>query len=76
MSSYDGCYNCKYRKCYPGDYWTPDEYECLMPCKDYGVDDAEFEDILTRVWENGEQWHCSKDPICPAWERLEEPEEW
>lgn len=68
-----GCNDCRYCKCYPGDYWTPDEYECQMPDKDYVLTDDQIDDILTRVWENGEEWESNDEPICPAWELYEEP---
>lgn len=67
----NGCSNCKWCKCYHGDYWTPDEYECTaMECgsDDYGKTEDEWDEILTRVWEKGEEWDDTEEPICPAWE--------
>ena len=72
MSGVNGCRNCRYCKCYPGDYWTPDEYECQMPDKDYNLTDEEIEEVFTRVWENGEGWGDDDKPICPAWEEINE----
>ena len=61
-----GCKNCKNLKCYPGDYWTPDEYEC-----DTG---PATEELLVRVWENGETWTDDEEPLCDEYEELKE--EW
>ena len=68
----DGCSNCRYCKCYPGDYWTPDDYECtsiIMETNDTKYTDDELDAIFTRVWENGEKWDSSdEEPLCPGWE--------
>lgn len=66
-----GCNNCKWCKCYKGDYWTPDEYECQG-----GYDIPE--DVMQRVWENGEEWSDNEEPICPAYEEAptEDDEYW
>jgi len=71
----NGCSNCKWCHCYPGDYWTPDDYECKAD--DFGeVTEEELDTIFTRVWENGEEWKYSEEPICPAWEEYSyEPED-
>ena len=67
-----GCKDCKYCEYYPGNYWTPADYECMMPDKDYGLTAEQADDIFTRVWENGEEWKYNEEPICPAWEEIEE----
>lgn len=80
----NGCSNCKWCACYPGDHWTPDEYECMGFERDTDVDltDDEWDKILTRVWENGEEWSPHDEPICPLWEEVNyppyepEPPEW
>lgn len=67
----NGCNNCAHCKCYPGDRWTPDEYECTameFGSDDYGKTEEEWDKIMTRVWENGEEWNETEEPICPAWE--------
>lgn len=56
----NGCRNCRWCKCYKGDYWTPDEYECLK------ADDMD-EDVFTEAWEN------DNTDVCPFAEE-EEPE--
>ena len=61
MSRY-GCENCKFCRCYPGDYWTPDEYECTSECEDI------TEQIFERVWSDGERWDTSEEQICPGYE--------
>ena len=58
----NGCNNCKWCKCYSGDYWTPDDYECQSSCEDI------TEEVFQRVWENGEEWKNDEDPICPGYE--------
>lgn len=63
-----GCRDCRYCRCYLGDYWTPDEYECVMPDKDYGLTVEQADEIFARVWENCEEWNSNEDPICPAYE--------
>lgn len=67
-----GCRDCMWCKCYRGDYWTPDDYECTT---DYAIEDEGLADeIFTRVFEDGEEWKDDEDPICPAWVyRPEEP---
>ena len=57
-----GCENCKFFKCYRGDYWTPDEYECTSECEDI------TEPIFESVWTDGETWNSSDEPICPGYE--------
>ena len=66
-----GCNDCKWCKCYRGDYWTPDEYECQG-----GYDIPE--DVMQRVWENGEEWKDNEEPICPMYEEAptEDDEYW
>ena len=73
----NGCRNCKYCKCYPGDSWTPDDYECMGFERDLDIEltDEEWDNIMTIVWENGEEWNSSDDPICPAWEEAPTPED-
>lgn len=70
----NGCSNCRYCKCYPGDYWTPDDYECTAPIMTDGTDndlaDEVLDDIFTRVWENGEEWQDGEQ-LCPGWEEIE-----
>lgn len=58
----NGCNNCRWCKCYRGDYWTPDEYDCKSSCEDI------TEEVFQRVWENGEEWKNNEDPICPGYE--------
>lgn len=71
----NGCKNCRYCKCYCGDYWTPDEYECQG--ENFGdISDEEFDAIFTRVWENGEEWSSTEEPICPAWKEYDSEEEY
>lgn len=80
----NGCMNCRYCKCYPGDHWTPDDYECVGFECDTEVDltDEELDAIMTRVWENGEEWTSYDEQICPMWEEVSyepyepEPPEW
>lgn len=64
-----GCKNCVYNKVYPSnDYWTPDEYECTVPydaTPDFELSDEEFEDVLDRVWGDGEEWNTQEEQICP-----------
>lgn len=55
-----GCGDCKYCRCYRGDYWTPDEYECSCPNE---IDDDSF----IRAWEDGEEWSDCEEPVCPEW---------
>lgn len=64
MSGY-GCENCKWLKCYPGDRWTPPEYEC----KKDGPEDAER---FTRVWENSETWNTPEECLCEHYKELTE----
>ena len=70
-----GCKDCKYCKCYPGGRWSPNEYECVSDVWDRI--DVE-EDILVRVWEDGEEWGYGEEQICPGWEEAptEEDEYW
>lgn len=60
-----GCENCKYLKCYKGGRWDPDDYECLK-------DGPATEELLTRVWENGETWEDGETPLCDQYEELKE----
>lgn len=66
-----GCSNCRYCKCYPGDYWTPDDYECTSYDLLSTVPEEELDEVLTRVWENGEEWADDGAPLCPCWEEVE-----
>lgn len=72
----NGCSNCRWCKCYPGDYWTPDDFECtgdLMQIDgdlDLEYSEEELDNIITRVWENGEEWAWGEKPICPCWEEF------
>lgn len=61
-----GCNNCKYCKCYPGDYWTPDDYECIS--------DNVTEEAIKRAWEDDETWSDSDKPICPGYKEYIEEE--
>lgn len=54
-----GCENCKHCKCYPGDYWTPDDFECMGEPTQEAID---------RAWTNGETWKSSEEQICPSYE--------
>lgn len=69
-----GCRNCRYCKCYPGDYYTPDDYECTSPILELGTGidlaDEVLDDIFTRVWEDGEEWEDGEQ-LCPGWEEVE-----
>ena len=60
-----GCNNCRYCKCYRGDYCTPDDYECVSQSEEI------TEEAFRRAWENGEEWDISDEPICPAYEEAE-----
>lgn len=62
MNSY-GCFNCKHLKCYPGDRWTPPEYECH-------ADGPETEELLVRVYEDGETWSDAEHPLCCDYEKF------
>ena len=64
MSKY-GCENCKNLKCYPGGRWEPDDYECTK-------EGPESEELFIRVWENGETWSDSSNPLCPLYSELKE----
>lgn len=57
-----GCRDCKYCKCYPGGYWDPDDYECVS------TSDAITEEVIDKVWVNGEEWDENEEPICPGYE--------
>ena len=74
-----GCKNCKYHKVYKGDYWTPDEHECIIPNSrlenpDFEITDEQADEIFTRVWENGEEWDRSWEQICPYYKEYIDPE--
>ena len=73
-----GCFNCRYCKYYPGDYWTPDDSECTAPIITDGTDnelaDEVLDDIFTRVWENGEEW-SDEEQLCPGWEEAPTPDD-
>lgn len=58
-----GCENCKWLKCYKGDRWTPDDYECRK-------DGPEDEERFVRVWENGEMWEDSESCLCEHYEEF------
>lgn len=60
-----GCKNCKHLKCYKGDYWTPDEYECTK-------DGPPTQELCNRVWSDGETWSSPEDQLCPYYEELKE----
>ena len=63
-----GCKNCKWHKVYKGDYWTPDEHECVIPKNMkplFPVTEEDEDEIFTRVWENGEEWDRYWEQICP-----------
>ena len=69
-----GCKDCKYCRYYPShSYYDPDEYECVGFDRDFETDlsDEELDDIMTRAWENGEEWE--DEPLCPAYEMYIEP---
>ena len=66
-----GCNDCKYCKCYSGDRWTPDDYECV------GLDRTDVKEEVTqehfdRVWVDGEEWNDNEEPICPCYEEVDE----
>lgn len=67
MSGSCGCMNCKYCKCYPGDYWTPDDYECIS--------DEVTQEAIDRAWINGETWNYSEEAICPGYKEYDEMED-
>lgn len=60
-----GCRNCKYCKCYPGDYWTPDDFECSKA--ESGVLDIS-EENFDRCWSNDETWEDPENALCPDYE--------
>lgn len=62
-----GCENCKYCKVYRGDYWTPDDYECVSTVWDRV--DADEEGVR-RAWENGETWEHTEEPLCIGYEEV------
>ena len=62
-----GCENCKNLRCYHGGYWDPDDYECTK-------DGPATEELLERVWVNGETWSTDETPLCDQYE--EAKEEW
>lgn len=75
----NGCNNCKWCKCYRGDYWTPDEYECVCGDKAFeGMTQEQIDDTYERAWINGEEWKDNEEPICPAYEEAptEDDEYW
>lgn len=49
------CTNCRHCKCYKGDYWTPDDYECTK------VEEIE-EEVFDKVWED------DRADLCPCYE--------
>ena len=67
----NGCRNCEYCKCYKGNYWTPDDYECVGNIDDAGLTEEEIDTLIDRVWTNGEEWNDNDEPICPAWKEME-----
>lgn len=72
----NGCNNCRYCRCYPGDYWTPDDFECTVPDNSFeGFSDQALDAIFDRVWVDGEQWRDNEDPICPGWVEAPTPED-
>ena len=65
-----GCNDCKYCKCYKGDYWTPDDYECVgLDRTDTTVEISQ--ETFDRVWVDGEEWKDNEEPICPLWKETE-----
>lgn len=67
-----GCSDCRYCKCYPGDYWTPDDYECTSNVWDrIDVD----EEVVEKVWCDCEEWNDNEEPLCPGWEEVSTPED-
>lgn len=76
----NGCSNCRYCKCYPGDRWTPDDYECVGFERDTSINltQDQFDNIMDRVWTDGNEWTDNEEPYCPAWEEAptEEDEYW
>ena len=72
-----GCSNCKHCRCYRSNsYWDPDEYECVGFERDLDIDlsQDQFDEIMERCWTNDEQWGVNDEPICPAWEMMEDPD--
>lgn len=67
MSRY-GCENCKWLKCYPGDRWTPPDYECTKG-------GPETEELLIRIWENGETWTDGEEPLCADYKEFVYPDD-
>lgn len=71
MCGWYGCKNCKFNKIYySNDYWSPDEYECVisndrLQNPDFEISDDEVEQVFDRVWTNGEEWNSSEEQICP-----------
>lgn len=67
----NGCRNCRWCKCYKGDYWTPDDYECvgyMRSDKEINLTDDECDTIFDRVFGDGEEWDDDTEPLCPFWE--------
>ena len=65
-----GCENCKHCRCYKGDYWTPDEYECTrIESGELDISQENFD----RCWGDGEQWEDPENALCPDYEE-QEPE--
>ena len=68
----NGCGNCRYCKCYPGDYWTPDDCECTSTAWDrIDVD----EEVMAQVWCESKEWNDNEEPLCPGWEEAPTPED-
>lgn len=69
----NGCNNCRYFKCYPGDYWTPDDYDCICGDEAFeGMSQEEIDKVYDMVWVDGKEWSYGEKPLCPAWEEMEE----
>jgi hypothetical protein len=65
-----GCNDCKYCKCYKGDSWTPDDYECVgLDRTDTTVDISQ--ETFDRVWVDGKEWNDKEEPICPLYEEAD-----
>lgn len=54
------CETCKYCRIYPGDYWTPDDYDCTNP----EISSDELDEFF------------SENRPCPYYEEAEVPDEY
>ena len=69
-----GCKNCEWFRRYPSNnYYEPDDYDCVADSSEYFKEvnktltysDEELEEILDRVYCDGEEWDNADEQICP-----------